>query len=292
MDQEQFVQRTRGNRESRELIGRCILWGSFACAAAVLCAILWNVFAQGIGHLSFSFLTNFASRFPEKAGIYPALVGTLWIAGLTALFAFPVGIGAAIYLEEYEQDSWYVRIIKLNIANLAGVPSILYGMLGLMVFAEALVMGRTIIAGSLTMALLVLPIVITSSQEALKSVPRSYRDGALALGASKGQTVVRVVLPAALPGIITGTIFAIARVIGETAPMIAIAALVYLTFAPNSPLSRFTVLPIQIYDWLSRPQQGFQDLAATGILVLLGVLALVNGTGIILRALLQRKSEE
>src|SRR3989344_8289008 len=143
-----------------------------------------------------------------------------------------------------------------------------------------------------TMALLVLPIVITSSQEALKSVPRSYRDGALALGASNGQTVVRVVLPAALPGIITGTIFAIARVIGETAPMIAIAALVYLTFAPNSPLSRFTVLPIQIYDWLSRPQQGFQDLAATGILVLLGVLALVNGTGIILRALLQRKSEE
>jgi len=264
----------------------------------VLFTLLVDVFSDGLPRLSWDFLVSYPSRKPEEAGILSALVGSLWLMVLTALFAFPVGVGAAVYLEEYAPEHWLTRLIEINIANLAGVPSIIYGLLGLEIFVrvmEPITGGRSVLAGSLTMALLVMPIVIIAAREAIRAVPDSLRQAAYALGATRWQMVRDHVLPAAFPGILTGTILALSRAIGETAPLITIGALTYIAFLPELSLaglqSPFTVLPIQIFNWVSRPQKGFHANAAAGIVVLLGVLLLMNAIAILLRNRYQRRLE-
>lgn len=255
----------------------------------VLLTLLIDVFLDGLPWLRPEFFTQFPSRFPEKSGLRSALQGTLWLAVITAVLSFPIGVAAAIYLEEYARDNWFTRFIEINISNLAGVPSIIYGLLGLGLFVYGLNLGRSLLAGALTMTLLVLPTVIVSSREAIRAVPRSVRLAAFGLGATPWQTVRDHVLPYALPGILTGTILAMSRAIGETAPLITIGALTYIRFDLRGPLDLFTVLPIQIFNWISLPQKEFQQLAAAGIIVLLAVLLLLNATAIILRIRLQTR---
>ncbi len=254
-----------------------------AITLITLGVLLMNVTHEGIGRLGWDFLNSFPSRKPEEAGIKAALYGTVWMMGFTALFAVPIGVGAAIYLEEYAPRNWLSRVIETNIANLAGVPSIVYGILGLTLFVRAMDLGRSVIAGSLTMALLILPMIIIAGREALRAVPNSIREAAYAVGASRWQVISRQVLPMALPGILTGIILALSRAIGETAPLIMIGALLFVPFTPDSPFDRFTVLPIQIFNWASRPQASFHQNAAAGIIVLLVVLLTMNGLAIILR---------
>ena len=261
--------------------GLCVL--ATAVGIAALSVLLLDVIREGAGRVSWDFINSFPSRKPEIAGIKAALWGTLWMIAFTAAFAIPVGVGAAVYLEEYAPRNWLTRIIQTNIANLAGVPSIVYGILGLTLFVRAMSLERSVLAGSLTMAMLVLPIVIVASQEALRAVPNSIREAAYALGASRWQTVSRQVLPAAMPGILTGIILALSRAIGETAPLIMIGALLFVPFTPSGPLDRFTALPIQIFNWTSRPQAEFQQNAAAGIIVLLVVLLTMNSLAILLR---------
>ena len=258
-------------------------------ALGALAALLYDVFSDGWGRLSWQFLTSFPSRRPSEAGIYPALIGTLYLITLTTILALPVGIAAAIYLEEYGTGNWVARVIEINIANLAGVPSIIYGLLGLGLFVRTFGFGRSVLAGAATMALLVLPIVILSTREALRTVPKSMREGSYALGATKWQTIWHQVLPSAMPGLFTGLILALSRAIGETAPLITIGALTYVPFAPDSIWSPFTVLPIQIFNWLSRPQVAFAENAAAGIIVLLILLLAMNSIAIILRDRLQQR---
>ena len=256
--------------------------------ASLIVRVLW----EGVPWLSWHFVTEYPSRFPEQAGMLSAIFGTIWIMGLTFLFTVPVGVGAAVYLEEYAPKNWLTRIIEVNISNLAGVPSIVYGLLGLAVFVQILSMGRTVLAGALTMSLLVMPIVIIASREAIRAVPSTYREASYGLGATKFQTVRDVVLPHATPGIMTGTILAMSRAIGEAAPMIAISALVFLTFVPTDPLDKFTVMPIQIFNWVSQPQAGFRGIAAAGIIILLGVLLTMNAAAVYIRNRTQKRSEE
>ena len=257
-----------------------------------LVTLLVQVLVQGLPWLSWHFLTNYPSRHPEIAGLKSAMMGTIWLMALTAAFTVPVGVGTAIYLEEYAPDNWLTRIIEVNISNLAGVPSIVYGLLGLAVFVSALSLGRSLLAGALTLSLLVLPIVILASREALRAVPGTYRAAAYALGATKWEVTKWVVTPAAAPGILTGTVLAMSRAIGEAAPILAISALVYLTFIPTTPLDRFTVLPIQIFNWVSRPQEGFRGIAAAGIIVLLIILLSMNSLAVYFRNRYQVRSEE
>jgi phosphate transport system permease protein len=257
-------------------------------ALIALGALLYDVFSDGWRVLSWQFLTSFPSRRPAESGIYPALVGTFYLVGLTTILALPIGVAAAIYLEEYGKGNRLARIIELNIANLAGVPSIIYGLLGLGLFVRTLGFGRSVLAGAATMALLVLPIVILSTREALRTVPMSMREGSYALGATKWQTIWHQVLPSAMPGVFTGLILALSRAMGETAPLITVGALAYVPFAPDSIWSPFTVLPIQIFDWISRPQVAFAENAAAGIIVLLAMLLAMNSVAIILRDRYQR----
>jgi phosphate transport system permease protein len=254
----------------------------------VLGALIYDVVVDGAGRLSWQFLTSHTSRRAAEAGIYAALIGSMVVIGLTAAIAIPVGVAAAVHLEEYGGRGRLSRLIEINIANLAGVPSIIYGLLGLGLFVRSLGMGRSVLAGASTLALLVLPVVILSTREALRAVPSSLREGSYALGATKWQTIWHQVLPAAFPGILTGLILALSRAIGETAPLVTIGALTYVPFAPDSIWSPFTVLPIQIFAWVSRPQAAFAENAAAGILVLLGLLLVMNGTAIALRDRLQR----
>jgi phosphate transport system permease protein len=261
-----------------------VFCGVATCVAiAFLGILLWDVFREGIGRLSWEFIDSYPSRKPEEAGIKAALYGTIWLMGMTALFAVPVGIGSAIYMEEYAPKNWLTRVIQINISNLAGVPSIVYGILGLALFVRAMELERSVIAGALTIALLVLPIVIIAAQEALRAVPNSIREGAYAVGATRSQVVFRQVVPAALPGMLTGIILALSRGIGETAPLIMIGALLFVPFTPSGPFDRFTVLPIQIFNWSSRPQEEFHQNAAAAIIVLLAVLLTMNSIAIILR---------
>lgn len=254
-------------------------------------ALLFDIFRDGFGRLSWQFLTSFPSRRPSEAGIYAALVGSLYVIALTAVIAIPVGIAAALYLEEYANRRGRVaRLIEINIANLAGVPSIIYGLLGLGLFVRWMRMGPSVLAGSSTLALLVLPVVILATREALRAVPGSLREGSYALGATKWQTIWHQVLPAAAPGILTGLILALSRAIGETAPLITIGALTYVPFVPTDIWSPFTVLPIQIFNWVSRPQAAFAQNAAAGIVVLLALLLVMNGAAIVLRDRLRTRS--
>jgi len=257
-----------------------------------LLILLGQIFTQGVGMLTWTFISSYPSRHPDQAGILAALVGSVWLMGLTGILAVPFGIGTAIYLEEYASKNKFTQFIEINISNLAGVPSIVYGLLGLAVFVEWLNMGRTLIAGALTMALLVMPIVILASREAIRQVPISHREAAYALGATRWEVVKSIVLPSAIPGIMTGAILSMSRAVGEAAPVLAISALVYLTFVPTDPLDRFTVMPIQIYNWISRPQDEFRELAASGIILLLVVLLSMNSVAIYIRSKYQTKSEE
>jgi len=259
-------------------------------ALASLAALIWDVWRDGAGRLSWQFVTSYPSRRAEEAGIWHALAGSIFVILLTGALAVPIGIAAAIYLEEYGRTrSVMARIIEINITNLAAVPSIIYGLLGLGLFVRAMGMGRSVLAGASTLALLVLPVVILSTREALRAVPSSIREGSYALGATKWQTVWYQVLPVALPGILTGMILALSRAIGETAPLISIGALTFVAFAPDSIWSPFTVLPIQIFNWVSRPQLEFRANAAAGILVLLALLLTMNATAIWLRDRYQKK---
>ena len=279
------------HRRRLESSFRVLCVGLSWLGVVLLAVLLIEVSRDGVGWLDREFLTNFPSRFPEKAGIKSALVGTVWLVSFTALFSIPVGVGAAIYLEEYASRTRFARFIELNVANLAGVPSIVYGILGLAIFVRGLALGRSVLAGSLTMSLLILPVIIIASREAIRAVPRTLRHASFALGATRWQTVRHHVLPAALPGILTGVILAISRAIGETAPLIMIGALTYVAFVPEGPLDAFTALPIQIFNWASRPQQDFHALAAAGIIVLLLVLLLMNATAITIRHRSQRNRQ-
>jgi phosphate transport system permease protein len=249
----------------------------------MLAIFISSIFSEGISRISWEFITNYPSRTPEKAGILSALAGTLWIIVMTALVAIPLGIGAAIYLEEFSKKSRMGKIIEVNITNLAGVPSIIYGLLGLEIFGRILNMGGSIMAGSFTLALLILPIIIVATREAIKAVPSSLREASYALGASKWQTVKGTVIPSASSGIITGIIIALSRAIGEAAPLIVVGALAYVPFVPNSPTSEFTVLPIQIFNWVSRPQEAFLVNASAGIIILLAITFVLNAFAVYLR---------
>jgi phosphate transport system permease protein len=252
-------------------------------ALAALGALIWDIVSDGAARLSLDFITSFPSRRASQAGIWPALVGSIFIILVTTVLAVPVGVAAAIYLEEYGGRSLGARLIELNITNLAAVPSIIYGLLGLGLFVRMLGMGRSVLAGASTLALLVLPVVILSTREALRAVPGSLREGSYALGATKWQTIWHQVLPVAAPGILTGLILALSRAIGETAPLIIAGAVTFATFAPDSIWSPFTVLPIQIFNWVSRPQVEFHAHAAAGILVLVLLLLSMNAVAIWLR---------
>lgn len=262
---------------------------ALAISLVTLAALIIDILTTGYSRLSWDFLTSFPSRRAAKAGVYSPLVGTFYMIVLTAMISFPVGVGAAIYLEEYAKKNFFTSLIEINIANLAGVPSIIYGLLSLELFVRLLNLGRSLIAGSLTMVLLILPIIILVSREALRTVPRSVREASFALGASKWQTIWHQVLPISLPGILTGTILALSRAIGETAPLIMIGALTYIAFLPDGLSSPFTVLPIQIFNWVSRPQHAFAVNASAAIIVLLIVLLSMNAFAVWLRNRLQKR---
>lgn len=253
---------------------------------AVLVVLLVDVLVDGLGWITPHFFTEFPSRLPERAGIKSALYGTVWLMALVAIVSFPLGVAAAVWLEEYADRGWLQTVIQTNIANLAGVPSIVYGILGLTVFVRwmaAITGGRSVLSGALTISLLILPIIIIAAQEAVRAVPDSIRQASYGLGATKWQTVRHHVLPNALPGILTGTILALSRAIGETAPLIMIGALTFIAFVPEGPRDQFTVLPIQIFNWVSRPQDEFRHLAAAAIIVLLVLLLSMNALAIWLR---------
>ena len=268
---------------------------SYFCAlvtwlgVALLAVLFYQIFADGYRWLDSQFLTSFPSRFPYKAGIKSALVGTLWLISMLIVIAIPLGVATALYLEEFSKKGRLHRMISLNISNLAGVPSIVYGIIGLAIFVRGLSLERSIVSGALTMSLLILPVIIIASREAIKTVPNSIRYAAFALGATQWQTAWAHVLPASFPGILTGVILALSRAIGETAPLIMIGALTYVAFLPESPMDSFTALPIQIYNWVSRPQQEFHELAAAAIIVLLGVLLVMNATAIFIRYKTEQK---
>lgn len=265
-----------------------------ACMAAIgllliaLVALLVDILAKGVPWLDVGFLTGVPSRRAASAGILPALVGSLEIGLMTGLISFPIGVGAAIYLEEYARDNFVTRVLRTNISNLAGVPSIIYGIFGLAIFVRAMGLGRSPLAAALTLALLIMPIVIIATIEALRAVPDSQREGAYALGATRWQTVRGSVLPAAAPGIVTGVILAMARAIGEAAPIIVIGAAAFVTFLPTPLQEGFSILPIQVYQWAQRPQADFQGIAAATILVLLILMVILNGLAIVVRNRLAR----
>ena len=313
------------------LVCRMAAWSSLG----ILCILVGTVSWKAVGFLDWQFLTSFDSQRPERAGIWAGLIGSTWMVLLTFMTAIPVGVGAAVYLEEYARDTWIVRFIRVNLSNLAGVPSIVYGILGLTVFVrmfdvfardglasrlageqlEAILiagveiplpLGKTLLAGAFTMALLILPVIIVSTQEALRAIPPSLRHASLALGATRWQTVRHQVLPAALPGIMTGIILSISRAIGETAPLIVVGAVGFARFAPGgissikdianhpsgllqAPFDKYTVMPVQIFNWVGQAQQEFQSVAAAGILVLLGLLLFLNGIAIVIRNRYQKK---
>ena len=262
----------------------CTLFGLL-----MLAFFLFSVLAEGVTRLSPQFFSSLPSRKPEEAGILIPLLGTMWIMVLTSLISIPLGVASGIYLEEYGKKNKLASLIEINITNLAGVPSIIYGLLALEIFVRILGLGHSLLAGSLTLALLILPIIIVATRESLKAVPKTIREASYALGATKWQTTWFQVLPASTGGIVTGVILAISRAIGETAPLIVIGALLYITTIPSSPMDDFSVLPIQIFNWLSRPQKGFIINATAAIIVLLAITFILNGIAIYLRNRWQKK---
>ncbi len=278
-----YYQQFAARQRIKDTLFRIVALLGLLLAVVVLMSLLVTVFQDGIERIDKQFLTGFPSRRASRAGILPGLVGSFYLIVLTALISVPVGIGAAIYLEEYGKKNILARIIEINIANLAGVPSIVYGLLGLGLFVRWMQLDRSLLAGALTLSLLIMPVIVIASREALRAVPASIREASYAIGATRWQTIWHQVLPMAFPSILTGIILAISRAVGETAPLITIGALTYVTFLPDSLRSQFTILPIQIFNWISRPQHDFHVNAAAGIILLLGLTLFLNALAIFLR---------
>ncbi|MBD1378896.1 phosphate ABC transporter permease PstA [Metabacillus arenae] len=279
----QIVARKMGGRLLKNKFFKILFLIATSISLIVLAILIYRIFTQGIGYLTPEFFQNFPSRLAERSGIKAALVGSIWLMGVTIPVSLILGVGTAIYLEEYAKKNKINAIIQTNISNLAGVPSIVFGLLGLTVFVRFFGFERSILAGGLTMALLILPVIVVASQEAIRSVPGHLREASYGMGASKWQTIYRIVLPAAIPGILTGSILAFSRAIGETAPLLVVGAFAFVNFLPESVMSTFTVMPIQIYNWASRPQAEFQDVAAAGIIVLFIFLIVMNSVAVAIR---------
>lgn len=284
-----YVMRGISRRIVMNNIQKSIFAGATIFGLIVLAILLYRIISQGIGYLDWQFLSSFPSRFHEQAGMLSAISGTLWLMAVTAPVSFILGVGSAIYLEEYARKNKFTQFIQVNISNLAGVPSIVFGLLGLTIFVRLMEMGSSILAGGYTLSLLILPVIVVASQEAIRSVPGELREASYAMGATKWQTVRRVVLPAAIPGILTGAILALSRAVGETAPIIMVGALTYVAFVPNSVWSGFTAMPIQIFNWTSLPQEEFHNLAAAGIIVLLAFLIIMNSIAVLIRNKFQKR---
>jgi phosphate transport system permease protein len=277
-------------RRRRRAAAFRLFCAAMTCLGVVLLVVLLaRIAKEGLPWLDLQFLASAPSRFPAKAGILPSLAGSAWIVLITAVLSIPLGVGAAIYLEEYAPRNRATEILEINLANLAGVPSIIYGILGLALFVRGLALGQSVLSGALTMSLLVLPVIVVAAREAIRAVPLSFRHGALALGATRWQTVRHHVLPSALPGILTGIILSLSRAIGESAPLILVGAVGYVAFLPATPMDEFSVLPIQIFNWTSRPQAEFHGIAAAGILVLLAALVLLNSAALVIRERARRR---
>ena len=280
------------NSEKNRLKDKAFQWFGVACTIfglLVLAIFIGDIIAEGIARIDWKFLTSYPSKRPEKAGLYSAMMGTLWMLVLTAIIAIPLGIGAGIYFEEYAKKSRLANILEINLANLAGVPSIIYGLLGLEIFVRSMGMGTSLLAGACTLSLLILPIIIVSTREALRAVPNSIRQASYGMGANTWQTIWHQILPASMGGILTGIILSLSRAIGETAPLIVTGALAYVAFVPETPMDQYTVMPMQIFNWISRPQHGFQVNAAAGIIILLCITFLLNGIAVFLRNRWQKK---
>lgn len=258
-------------------------------ALLALGILFYRIIGQGAAYVTPDFFQNYGSRFPEKAGIKAALVGSIWLMAVVAPVSLLLGVGTAIYLEEYAKKNRWNDFIRMNISNLAGVPSVVFGLLGLTIFVRALALGNSILAAGFTMSLLILPVIIVASQEAIRSVPSEIREASYGMGATKWQTIIKIVLPSAIPGVLTGAILALSRAVGETAPLVVIGVPVIIHFLPNGPLSQFTALPMQIYDWAKRPQLDFQHVAAAGILVLMIFLLFMNAIAIFIRNKFQKR---
>ncbi|MDO9274598.1 MAG: phosphate ABC transporter permease PstA [Lutibacter sp.] len=266
-------------------------WGIGCTLIGLIMLVIFigGILIDGLSRIDWAFITDLPSRKAEKSGIWTPLMGSVWILVLTTIISFPISVAAGIYLEEYAKKNRLSALLEINISNLAGVPSIIYGLLGLEVFVRIMNLGASVLAGALTLSLLILPIIIVATREAIKAVPNSIRDASYALGASKWQTIWHQVLPASSGGILTGVILAISRAVGETAPLIVVGALAYVPFAPKGPLDQFSVLPIQIFNWISRPQQGFIDNAAAAIIILLLITFIMNGIAVYFRNKWQKK---
>ncbi|NCT16710.1 MAG: phosphate ABC transporter, permease protein PstA [Flavobacteriaceae bacterium CG2_30_34_30] len=266
-------------------------WGIGCTLIGLVLLIIFigGILIDGLSRIDWAFITDLPSRKAEKSGIWTPLMGSVWILVLTAIISFPISVAAGVYLEEYAKKNRLSALLEINISNLAGVPSIIYGLLGLEVFVRIMSLGASVLAGALTLSLLILPIIIVATREAIKAVPSSIRDASYALGASKWQTIWNQVLPASSGGILTGVILALSRAVGETAPLIVVGALAYVPFAPSGPLDQFSVLPIQIFNWISRPQQGFIDNAAAAIIILLLITFVMNGIAVYFRNKWQKK---
>ncbi|WP_048600589.1 phosphate ABC transporter permease PstA [Rubeoparvulum massiliense] len=289
MEQNDLAIKRMMQRKRRDRLMKGIFLSATAFGIIMLTILIINILTKAWGWVDWQFITSLDSSRPKEAGIIAALVGSLWIMLFTAPIAFILGVATAIYLEEYAKQSWLTRLIQTNISNLAGVPSIVFGMMGFSLFVFTLGLGRSILAGALTMALLILPIVVVASQEAIRSVPQSLRQASYAMGATKWQTMRRIVLPSAFPGVLTGIILALSRAIGETAPLLMIGAATFVYFLPEGPLDRFTALPIQIYSWVTQPKAEFANVAAAGIVVLLVILLGMNSIAVYLRNRLQKR---
>lgn len=276
-------------RLSKNSISKWIFFALTMFVLLILGILLYRIFSQGFGYLDLQFLQSLPSRKPENAGVYAALIGTIWLMAVVAPVSLLLGVGTAIYLEEYAKENALTNFIKVNISNLAGVPSIVFGLLGLTVFVRALAFGTSVLAAGLTMSLLVLPVIIVAAQEAIRAVPNQLREASFGLGATKWQTIVRIVLPAAIPGILTGGILALSRAIGETAPLVVLGMPLFLAFLPKTFLDSITVLPLQIYNWTGRPQVEFHALAAAGIIVLLFMLIVMNSIAVLIRNKFQKR---
>ena len=282
---------TDGERKPGPMIFLILLWLSLVVAFAVLATLLVTILLDGWPKLSMNLFTNFPSASPETAGARPAILGSAWVIAVTAVLSLPLGIAAAVHLEEFaDKRKWFNKLIELNVQNLAAVPSIVYGLLALAFLSLLQVQNKNIvIGGALALSLLILPVIIIATREGLRAVPGEIRDGSLALGATKWQTVWRQILPASVPSIATGSILALSRALGEAAPLLVLGALVYITFDPNGLMSSFTTLPIQIFNWTGRPQEGFHELAAATSVLLMGVLLLMNALAIFIRNKYQKR---
>jgi phosphate transport system permease protein len=279
------------SRSAKDLVFRIFMFAGIGIALGSLATLLANVIIEGAPRLNLDLVTNMPSARPRRAGIQSAIFGSLWVVLTTAAISLPTGIGAAIYLEEFaRRDRWYNRLIELNVQNLAAVPSVVFGILGLAFIKRGpLGLGSTVVTASLVLSMLVLPTVVIVSREAIRAVPDSFRQGSLALGATKWETVRHQVLPNAFPGILTGTILSVSRALGESAPLLMLGALTFITFNPTGLDSQYTVLPIQIFSYISSAKQEFRPLAAASIVVLLAVLLALNAVAIFLRNKYQKR---